>query len=142
MCRRIEILGSAVKGIFGSAVRGVLGWAVQPANFVAGRSVGYMIAIGSPASRARVFVALDRILGYHHKDTAVHSLHCSRAQYDMVRKTGIAGFLFHFSLQEVLLCRLLWIERTRNRLPHMATNNGWKNTKGISRDMREKGRGT
>ena len=89
-----------------------------------------MIATGNPATCVLVLVALGRTLGYHHKDTAVHSLHCSLAQYDMARKTGTVDFLFHFSLQEVLLCRLLWTERTRNRLLHTATNNGWEETKG------------
>jgi len=124
-CRRIEILAAAAaQEIVGSAVLVILGMAVPLASFVAGIYVDCTIVTGRLATFDGVLVVIDRNLGCHHKDTAVHNRHCLRAQYGKARKTGPVGSLFRFSPQEVLLCRYLWTAHTRNKLPHKATNNG------------------
>ena len=128
-CRRIEILAAAAsQETVGSAVLVILGMAVPLASFVAGVYVDCMTVTGRLATFDGVLVVIDRNLGCHHKDTAVHNHHCSRAQYGKARKTGPVGSLFRFSPQEVLLCRYLWTAHTRNKLPHKATNNAWRKT--------------
>lgn len=132
-----DVFGSAGLGTFGSAALEILGWAelkilgsaAPLASFVAGRFVDCMIVTGRLATFDGVLVANDRILGYHHKETAVHRLHCSRVPHGMARKTGTAGF--RFSLQEALLCRLLWTARIRNRLPRTAISNACRQTREI-----------